>query len=183
MTRNDYLYKILFAVELALLPMVLFAYLFIPQTWTIGLFIAGIAICKIWREVFRDKVSFTHTIINSIASAVVFTFLLIMLTAIGAINSVLAVFVLVFVLFAKTFDVLFFNVHMNDTVEAIDFCFSLFEIATLIGFTFVLNYSMIATVGLFALLLTGITSVAYKLYFTIRYTDFWNGIKNFFRKK
>ena len=54
MTRNDTLFKILFAIEVALLPLTMAAYLLMP-TWSVCVFIAAILIAKIS---FSDQFNF-----------------------------------------------------------------------------------------------------------------------------
>ena len=63
MTRNNLLFKILFAIELALLPMVIFSYLFLAP-WAMGVFIAGVLLAKIWLHIFNDKTKSSVVIIS-----------------------------------------------------------------------------------------------------------------------
>jgi len=67
MTRNDTFFKILFAIEIALLPLVMASYMLMPH-WTVGLFIAGILIVKIWLELFKNKDDKVHKIIMLIGN-------------------------------------------------------------------------------------------------------------------
>ena len=99
MTRNNLLFKILFAIELALLPMVIFAYLFLAP-WTMGVFIGGILLAKIWLHIFNDKTKLS-TIIISIGNILVFSVLVILFMATNLINVALGVVVIILVVRKK----------------------------------------------------------------------------------
>ena len=45
MTRNNLLFKILFAIELALIPMVIFSHLYLPN-WAMSLILGAIVVAK-----------------------------------------------------------------------------------------------------------------------------------------
>ncbi len=172
MIKNDLFFKILFAIELALLPLVVFAYLFLPL-WAMGLIIAGVLLAKIWMELYKDRLSFTHTLISSIASVVVFTTLLILFINAGFVNQTLAIADIILIFFMNLFLVLLKNKNMPEFIEAVDYCYMLFEILTLISFIFLAyNNTVIVLIGLFTLLLTTVLSVGYKLYYFCRYTKF-----------
>lgn len=181
MTRNDTFFKILFAIELALLPMVFFAQMLLPD-WSMGLFVAGILVAKIWVELFKNK-TFAHTLINAIGSIVVFSTLLIFFMSLGLINVVLGIFAVVFIVLTNIFKVVLHNKAMPETIEAIDFCYTLFEILTLVAFTFLVFYSLITSIGLFAILLTAVVSVAYKVFYVFKYMDVFGKLKKLFRRK
>ena len=100
MTRNETFFKILFAISLALLPMTIFSYLFLPK-WAISLFIAGLLLAKIWLELFKDKVKFSHNLIISINSVAVFATLFILFAMSHVINTALAVVVIVAIVLEK----------------------------------------------------------------------------------
>lgn len=180
MTRNDIFYKILFAIAIALLPMTIFAYLYLPE-WAISLFIAGILLCKIWIELFRDKASFQHTIIDSIASILIFSTLLITFAVVDYINLALAIVVVVLIVAMNVFKIIYFKKNMPEFIDAVDYCHMLFEILTLIALAFVAYFDLITNIGLFALLLTAIVSVFYKIYYTFKYAKTANTVK--FRHK
>ena len=157
MTKNNTFFKILFAIELALLPMVFFAQMFLPN-WSMGLFVAGILVAKIWVELFKNK-TLSNTVINAIGNIVVFSTLLIFFMSLGLINVVLGVFALVFIVLTNIFNIALYSRALPETIEAVDFCYTLFEILTLIAFTFLVFYDLTTSIGLFAILLTSATSV------------------------
>ncbi len=181
MTRNDIFYKILFAISIALLPMVIFAYLYLPE-WSVSLIIAAILLCKIWIELFKDKTNFQHSIINSIASILIFVTLLIMFTVINSINMTFSIISIVLIVLINIYKIVFFKKSMPEFIDAVDYCYMLFEILTLVAFTFLFYYSLVTNIGLVAIILTAGVSVCYKIYYTFKYTKL-NNIFKFRRKK
>ena len=162
MSKNDNFFKVLFAIELALLPMVFFANMFMPK-WTIGLFIAGILLSKVWLELFKDKNNRIHTIIDSLGSVAVFSTLIIFYLTTDYIALPLGISVIILVVLMNLLLPILFNNLMPEFVDAVDFCYMLFECFTLAAFTFTAYYTLITNIGLFALLLTSPVSVISKL--------------------
>ena len=184
MTKNDAFYKILFAIELALLPMVSFAYVYGGwPTWIMGLFMGGVFVCKIWREIFKDVYDKTHIIIGAVSTVAVYTYLLIFLTSIGYFHPALAVTTIVFVILQSLFKVLMRNKRMPEFVTAVDHCFVIFEAITLLAMSLIVLVSESAIVGLWSLLLTSIVSVSYKSYYALQFYGVIDKIKNKFHRR
>ena len=97
MTRNNLFFKILFAIEIALLPMIIFSYLFL-QEWCMGVFIAGLLLAKIWLHIFNDKTRLSSILIAG-GNILVFATLLIMFMANGLIGIAIGVVALILVVF------------------------------------------------------------------------------------
>ncbi len=188
MTRNDTFYKILFAVELALLPLVFAANLLLPM-WTVGLFITGILVTKIWMVLFRDKENKVHTIINAIGGALEISTLVIFFTSIDLIESVvLSVFIVVFVVLLNVFRIALVDSNMPEIIDAVDACFTIFEFLALIAFVLISLIvveltTVILNISTFALLLTSAVSVVYKVFYVFKINDIFNKIKNFFARR
>lgn len=180
MARNDTFLKILFAIEVALVPMVIFAYLFLPE-WSMGIFVAGILLTKIWVELFKNKLNSTHVIMIAIGNIFIFTTLLIFFMVKGLVNIPLSIVVIVLIWLFNILNVLMRNKSIPDTILAVDYCYVLFEILTLIAFTFLVFSSLVTYIGLYAILLTTAVSIIYKIYYAIRYLGIFNKI--FKRKK
>ncbi len=182
MTRNDTFFKILFTIELALIPLAMSAYYLLP-IWTVGLFIAGILVAKIWIELFKNKEDKMHILLNSVANVLTISALVIFFAIYNYINVVLCVFVVVLAVLMNLFKVLMQNKPMPEMIDAVDACYMLFECLTLISFTFIIFYQLIADIALFALLLTSVVSVLYKTIYLCRNHGVVYKIKNLFRRK
>ncbi len=182
MTRNDLFYKVLFAIEIALLPIVIFAEMFIAD-WTMGLFIAAILACKIWREIFKDRENRAQHLIGCIASILVFTTLIVYFMILDVIGIVIGVISIVAILLMQVLDIVTFNKHINDTIRAVDSCHMIFECLTLVSLIFAIYYSLTTNIGLFAIILTALVSVGYKLFYIFKYTNVIGKIKSIFKKK
>ena len=181
MTKNNTFFKILFAIELALLPMVIFAEMFLPN-WAIGLFIAGVLLAKIWMELFNDK-TFLSSVVIAIGNVLVFGVLLIMFMATKEINIVLGVFTMVFLTIMNVLKVCLHSKNINDTILAVEYCYVLFECLTLIGLAIISFFPILTTIGMFAILLTSVVSVAYRIFYIFKYTDFVGKLKSLFRRR
>ena len=187
MTRNDTFYKILFSIQMVLIPLTMASYLIFP-VWSTALFITAILVAKIWMELFKDKENHVHAIINAIGSALVISALTIFFVVEGFVDNIaLCVFVVVFNIAANAFRATLFKSAMPEMVNAVDACISLFEYLTLaafavVAFIMIETTMLIAEVALFAILLTSIASIAYKTYYVFKTYDVWSKIKNFFAK-
>ena len=173
MAKNDTFFKILFSIEIALLPMVIFAEKFLPK-WAMSLFIAGILLAKIWLELFKDKSKKSHIIIDSVGSILVFCTLIIYFMVLNLIAKPLGIVVLLLLVLENLFMPLLFNRRMPEFIEAVDFCYMLFECFVLVAFSLLKYYNLTTNIGLFALLLTTLVSVAYKIYFIFRQTEIFS---------
>ena len=181
MTRNDLFFKILFAIEIAFLPLVMASYIMLP-TWTVGLFVAVVLVSKIWMELFKNKEDRVHILINSIANALTISSLVIFFTIQGYINTALSVFVVILAVAMNALKAVFYKSIMPEMIDAVDTCYMLFECLTLIGLAFIVLYDLVTDIALFALLLTAIVSVAYKIYYIFKNYNVIGSIKNLFAK-
>ena len=72
-----------------------------------------------------------------------------------------------------------FKHNMPEYVEAVDYCFMLFECLTIGALAFVMFYTLVDNIGMYAMLMTIAVSVIYKVYYTFKYTK----AKNIFKRK
>ena len=182
MTKNDNFFKILFAIELALIPMVIFSQLFL-ETWAMSLILGGIVVAKIWREIFKNKESKQHSIISAIASVCEFGVLIIYFSVKELLLLPLAISAVVIIVLFNLLKIAFFDVKLNETIEAVDFCIIIFEILTLVAFAIMNLVEQITTIALWTLVLAGAVSVIYKIYYGFKYDNWAGKIKAIFRKK
>lgn len=182
MTRNDTFFKILFAIEIALLPLAMAAYILMP-VWTVGVFIAGVLVAKIWLELFRDKENISHKVILAIGNALTISTLVIFFTVYGYINLAMCIVVVILAILFNVLKILMSKDVMPEIIDAVDSCYMLFECLTLIALAFVVFYELTTNIALFALVLTAATSVVYRIYYILRHKGGWDRIKNLFRRK
>ena len=182
MTRNDTFFKILFAIEIALLPLVMAAYILMPD-WTVGLFIAGVLAAKIWLELFKNNDDKTHQIIMMIGNILTISTLVIFFMVEGYITVALGTSVVILCVLFGLLKFFMKDNTMPEIVEAVDTCYMLFECLLLIGLTFVVFHELVTTIALFTLLLTSAVSVGYKVYHAFKYNRVFDKIKNLFRRK
>ena len=188
MTRNDTFFKILFAIEIALLPLIMASYIFTINTeskWVVGLFVAGALAVKIWLEIFKNKSDKNHIIINSISNMLTVASLVIFFTIYGLISNVVCVFVVLLTVLVNILKIVLHDRVLPEIINAVDSCFTLFECLFLIGLclNFIIAYDFVTNISLFALLLTSAVSVLYKLYYLAKYHGLFDRIKNTFRRK
>ncbi|MBR4998795.1 MAG: hypothetical protein IKY10_02835 [Clostridia bacterium] len=182
MTRNDTLFKILFAIEIALLPLAMASYLIMP-VWAVGIFVACILVAKIWIELFKEKGNRSHKIILAIGNVLTISSLVIFFTVYGYINLALCIVAVILVVLTNLLRFALKNELMPEIIDAVDSCYTLFECAILITLTFVVFYELATSIALFALVLTSVVSVLYKAYFLLRHKGGFDRIKNLFRRK
>lgn len=182
MTRNDTFFKILFAIQIALLPLVIASNIFLPQ-WGVSLFVVAVLVVKIWLELFKNKDLVLHNIIVTISNVLSITTLVIFFTSLGYIDVVLCIFVVIFAILMNVLKLVCNKNAMPEMIDAVDTCYMLFECLTIATLAIVMLYDLVANIALFALLLTSIVSVAYKVYYLIKYNDVIGKLKNIFRRK
>ena len=182
MSRNDGFFKILFAIELALIPMVIFAHLYL-ETWAMALILGAVAVTKLWREIFKDKDNKAHSVISIIASLCEFVVLITYFATEGVLLLPLAISAAVIIVLFNILKFVFIGINMNDTIEAVDFCIIIFEFLTLVALALMNIVEDITTVALWTLVLAGTVSVIYKIYYGFRYANWGGRIKGIFRKK
>lgn len=182
MTKNDNFYKILFAIEMALIPLVIFANIFL-KNWATSLFIGGLVLAKIWREIFKEKDNKQHTIISAIANMCEFGVLIIYFATQKLLIMGVAITAVVIAMLYNLLKVVFVGTTFGDTIDSVDFCMMIFEVLTLISFAVMFYFDNVITIALWTIILTGAVSVIYKIYYGFRYDNWWGKIKAIFTRR
>lgn len=165
--KKDTYFKLLFAIEMALLPLAIFAKLFLP-VWSVGLFVAGILLCKIWREIFRNKQSKFQTTVSVVANIATSTVLLALFMNMGILNIAIGVCAIITIAIKSAFElVMFYNV-LPEFVDAVSYCGVLFECLTLLSMTFAYANATMLSICSVACILTAIVYVGYAIYWLIK---------------
>ena len=158
------------------------AYLLMP-TWTVGVFVAGVLIAKIWMEIFKNKEIRSHVVINEIGNFLIISSLVIFFTVFKHLNVAMCVVVVALALLMSVLKIVLRDDFMPELIDAVDSCYMLFECLALVGLAFVVFYQLVANIALFALILTSAVSVAYKTYRLFVKYSVVDRIKNLFRRK
>ncbi len=181
MTRDDLIFKILFAIQLALLPIVILADLYLGSI-ALTVVLICLLVVKIWQLILKNKHSKQHLIILNLGDILMFLVILILFAVKGYLNVVAVVFALVFLVLALILEICLYGRTMPDSIEAIDYCLMLFICFALLSLSFVKFYSNLSMISLYTIILTAGATSIYKIYYVVRYTDCLYSIKNFFVK-
>lgn len=165
--KKDTYFKLMFAIEMALLPLAIFAKLFLP-IWSVGLFVAGILLCKVWREIFRNKLSKFQTIVSIVANIATSTILLALFMNMGVLNVAIGVVAIIAIAIKSVFELVMFNNVLPEFIDAVSYCSILFECLTLFSMTFAYANATMLSICAVACVLTSIVYVGYAIYWLIK---------------
>ena len=180
---KDRIYKILFAVQLALIPLVFYTQFCVSAEWAISIVILVGLTIKIMAELFVvDRQNLTHNILLIIDNCLIFSIVTILFMCLGFVNIALGVVVLVFNVIANLFLFFFKDKTMPKFIDSVDFGYTLLLCYAYFALAFVKFYPNLTLIALIALLVITLVSVCYKVYYAIKYTNFTTNFKNFFSK-
>lgn len=165
--KKDTCFKLMFAIEMALLPLAIFAKMFLP-VWSVGLFVAGILLCKIWREIFRNRLSKFQTIVSIIANIATSTILLALFMNMGILNIAIGVITIIAIAIKSVFEYIMFNTELPEFIDAVAYCSILFECLTLFSMTFAYANGTLLSICSIACILTAVVYVGYAIYWLIK---------------
>lgn len=165
---NEMRYRGLFAVELALLPLII-AFKIIVGTWAVCIPLIILAVCRGLMVLFKNRASMSDHIIEVLGDTIVLIFLAIYFNILGYIPTWLVWADAVLIVLYELANVYFYTKPMPDVVEALDFCFLAFVFTTIISLTFVVKMDVVAKVSFIAVMFTCAIVVAYKLYRFLNY--------------
>lgn len=165
--KKDTYFKLMFALEMALLPLAIFAKLFLP-VWSVGLFVAGILLCKIWREIFRNRQIKYQTVVSAIANIATSLVLLALFMSMGILNKAVGIIAIIVIALKSACEIVLFDQELPEFVDSVAYCAVLFECLTMFSMTFAYAYATILTVCTIASILTGVIYVGYTVYYLIK---------------
>ena len=152
---NNMRYRGLFAVQVALLPLII-AFNLLVNEWAMAIPLGLLVVCRLIMGFFKNRASLSEHIIQAIGDALTLGFV--------AISTWLAVVDCVLVVLYEVANAYFFCKPMPDFIDALDFCFVAFIFTTLISLTFVFKIDEVAKVSFLAIMITSAIVVAYKVY-------------------
>ncbi len=160
---NNMRYRGLFAVQLALLPLII-AFNLLLAEWAMAIPLALLVVCRLIMGFVKNRASLSEHIIQVIGDALTLGFVAIYFAYLGYIPTWLAVVDCVLVALYEVANAYFFCKPMPDFIDALDFCFLAFIFTTLISLTFVFKVDAVAKVSFLAIMITSAIVVAYKVY-------------------
>ena len=166
---NNYMrYRGLFAVEMALLPLMV-AFKLIIGTWAVCIPLILLAVCRCVMIFIKNRAKLNDHIIESVWDAIIIEFLAIYFTVLGFIPAWLSIVVCILVPLYEALNIYFYSKPLSEIVQALDFCYLAFVFTTIISLSFVMVVDVVAKVSLIAIMLTTAIVVAYKGYRLFNY--------------
>ncbi len=165
--KKDVYLKILFAIELALLPLTIFAKIYMPS-WAISVFVAIILICKIFRELFKDKQEKSNLIICSIANIATALTLLILFMNLGYLSKLVGIITIIAIVTEIACEYIMFYNTLPEFVESVAYCNIMFQCLVLLAMTFAYANSTILTVACIACTLTSAVFIVYTVVYLVK---------------
>lgn len=171
LNKKDFLFKIMFAIEIAMLPMIIASKLSFPD-WVMYSVITVLLVAKLAMIILKNPAENLHIYLDAIGNAVVLCFCLITFCCYGYIHvGLVAVACSLFVL-QEVAKVYFFFKPNNQMVEGLNFANELFMFITIASLLVVSINTMVLQVSVIALiiasaLIIGIQGYKYIYYYVI----------------
>lgn len=167
-TKRDILFKIMFALQLAMLPLII-AFRLMFNNWCVAGVISVILIAKLVMIVVKNPADNKHLYLDAVANFVVLTFCLITFCCYNYINVALTCVVCSFFLLEEIAKIYFFYKPNNQIVEGLNFACELFLFTTISSLLLVEVNSLVLTVSSVALLISCLFLVAIQGYKFVYY--------------
>lgn len=149
--NKDLIFKILFALEVALMPMIIAANMMAPAGWVIA-FLSIVILAKLCMVLLKDQANHWHVYFDAIGNAIVMCFTLITFACFGYLNIWLAVATSILVVLEELARVFFFYKPNKSYIDALNFAFEMFMYLTLGGMIIVFWTNMLLKIATVALL-------------------------------
>lgn len=181
--KNDKLVKLLFALQIAVLPLVVFGEI-VLNFWLSQLFILLLLVAKLWQFLLSEKYNNEHKLLNTITTFLIVSFLMVYYGILGFVKVgviipmlILMLVFLLSVIFKKYFP-------RNELSKAVDTCVYIFAYITVVFFGISSTVHVVGLVGAFGTMLACILSLGIKLYCLIKIKTYKIGkLKNSRKRK
>lgn len=150
--NKDLIFKILFAIEVAFLPMILSAHFMMNRAWMI-VFLSVVIASKLAMVLLKDQANHTHIYLDSIGNVVVMAFVMIAYAGLGYLNLPLAIVTSVVVGLEELLRVFFFYKPNKQYIDALNFACEMFMYLVLGGALVVFWTDTLILIGAIALLM------------------------------
>lgn len=170
--NKENLFKLMFALEIALLPMIISAKLMMPD-WCIALFVGMIVVAKLVMIVVKNPANNMQLYLDAIGNVVVIVAGFIIFTCFGYVNLVMSILACVFIVTEEFVRVVFYFKPNNQLIDALNFSCEMFIFLSLAGMlvapfnAVILEVAVVALV-INAIVLTVIQGYRYIYYYVIR---------------
>lgn len=166
--NKDMIFKILFAIEIAFLPMIVSARVMMTNAWVV-VFLSIVVVAKLAMVLLKDQSNHTHVYLDSIGNAIVLSFVMIAFACMGYINIALAIVASVFVALEEALRIFFFYKPNKQYIDALNFACEMFMYLVLGGGLVVFIAETLLLIGVIALLISCVVIVAIQGYNFVYY--------------
>lgn len=166
--KKDFLFKVLFAIEIAMLPLIIASKLLFPS-WAMYIVITVLLLAKLAMIIIKNPAENTHIYLDAIGNSVVICFCLITFCCYGYINIALTAVACSLFALQEVIKVYFFFKPNNQMVEGLNFANELFMFITIAALLVVSINSMVLTVSIIALIIASSLLIAIQGYKFIYY--------------
>lgn len=168
LNKKDFLFKVMFAIEIAMLPLIIASRLIFPD-WVMYAVLTVLLLSKLAMIILKNPAENMHIYLDAIGNCVVICFCLITFCCYGYINIALtAVACSVFTL-QEVVKVYFFFKPNNQMVEGLNFANELFMFITIASLLIVSINTMVLKVSAIALIIASALLVCIQGYKFIYY--------------
>lgn len=166
--NKDLIFKILFAIEVAFLPMILSAHFMMNRAWMI-VFLSVVIAAKLAMVLLKDPANHSHIYLDAIGNTVVVGFVIITLAGLGYLNLPLAISTTIVVAIEELARVYFFYKPNKQYIDALNFASEMFMYLVLGGALVVFWTKMLVLIGTIALLMCSAVIVVIQGYNFVYY--------------
>lgn len=118
-------YEVLFALQLAFIPLIHYGYLVMPE-WLPLLFFTFIFACRCWSNAYFNKMNPVHYILRMIADICVYSYMILLVFISSGFSLFLAISGVIFVIGYLVFEFLDRNYIHNEFLIAFNYCLRFF---------------------------------------------------------
>lgn len=181
--KNDKLIKVLFSLQIAVLPLVVFGKIVI-DLWLSKLFILLLLIAKLWQFLLSEKFNKEHKLLNTITTYLIISFLMVYYAVLGFVGVGVIIPMLIFLLLFLL-SVIFGKFFIrNELTNTIDICVYIFAFITVVFYGISSAVFVVGLVSAYATTLACVISVGIKLFHFIKIKTYKIGkLKNSKRRK
>lgn len=150
--NKDLIFKILFALEVALMPMIIAANILMPNGWVIA-FLVVVIVAKLCMVLLKDQANNMHVYLDALGNAIVMCFTLITFACFGYLNIGVAIATSILVVLEELARVFFFYKPNKPYIDALNFACEMFIYLSLGGMLIVFWTDMLLKIATIALLM------------------------------